>query len=148
MQKQLLNGSRRKVKSQGAKANRNGKQAEDTIYCILKERGYLVRRQIKACLSVYEKPIYCDIWVDGIPEFPDGLIIESKWQSVGGSVDEKYVYLATNIMERYPVPAIVVLAGNGASRGAKQWLKNQVDGKQLVAVFSFEEFMQWTMENL
>lgn len=134
--------------TQGAKANMTGQTAEDVIYCILKERGYEVRRQVKIGTSIYGSDLTCDFVVNGLPAFEDGLIIESKWQSVSGSVDEKFPYLVQNIRQRFPFPAFVVLGGGGAKAGAIKWLKEQIDGQSLVAVFSFEQFLLWVMEDL
>lgn len=136
-------------RSQGAQANRNGKTAEATIYCILKERGYSVDRQVKIGeRSIYDSEIIVDIMVYPGGNLPDGLIIESKWQETGGSVDEKYPYLVENIKACYPMPCIIILDGNGYKRGAGTWLRSQVDGKKLLHVFSFAEFLSWCNREL
>lgn len=71
------------------------------------------------------------------------LIIESKWQSVGGTADEKLPYLCMNIKQRYPYPTIIVLGGEGWHPGAVEWIQCQVDGERLLHVLSVEEFMKW-----
>ncbi len=70
------------------------------------------------------------------------LIIEYKWQQVGGSVDGKYPYTVQNIKEQSPYPAIILLDGEGYKCGAKEWLKKQIDNK-LLGVFSMGEFTKW-----
>jgi hypothetical protein len=132
----------------GKKANYTGQRAESVIACILKERGYKFERQHKVGLSIFEHPIRCDFLVYDMPEFPDGLIIESKWQGSGGSVDEKYPYLVLNIKEVFPCPTIIVLDGGGSRPGAVKWLKGQVDRERLYGVYSLGEFLLWMNEDV
>jgi hypothetical protein len=134
--------------SQGKQAVKSGQAAESTIFYMLNERGYTVERQRSIGTGIYGTELRADFHVKGIYLFPDGLIIESKWQEMGGSVDEKYPYLVENIRQCYPCQAIVVHGGGGAKRGAIEWLRRQVDGDKLFAVFSFEEFLAWTIRNL
>lgn len=134
--------------TQGAQAVASGRAAEDLIYCLLKERGYSIRRQEAVGTNIYGGQTRADFYIEGTPVFPNGLIIESKWQESMGSVDEKYPYLVENIKSCYPAPTIVVIGGAGIREGAEQWLRDQVDGDQLYAVFSMEEFLTWTIRNL
>lgn len=92
--------------------------------------------------SIYELPLLTDFWVRGAPNFPQGLAVEVKWQQSTGSVDEKFPYLALNIQQCYPCPAIVIADGGGQRPGALQWLRGQVSGN-LLAVFSLSEFLAW-----
>ena len=137
-----------KPRSQGAQANSNGKNAEATIYCILKERGYDVRQQQTIGIGLYNTPIRVDVMVMPCSRFPAGLIIESKWQETAGSADEKFPYLVINIKRFYPMPCIVVLDGDGYRDGAANYLRSEVDGKSLQHVFSFAEFLTWCNRNL
>jgi hypothetical protein len=134
--------------SAGQRANITGRAAEDVIFCILKERGYTVKRQAVIGESIYGTPLRCDFLVSGIKGYEGGLIIESKWQSSSGSADEKYPYLVKNIVERYSHPAILVIGGGGMRPGAMDWLRQQANAQKLIAVYSFEEFMLWAMNNL
>jgi PD-(D/E)XK nuclease superfamily protein len=97
--------------------------------------------------SIYGLPLFADFWVRGAAHFPEGLAIEVKWQQSTGSVDEKFPYLALNIKECYPCPALVIADGGGQRPGALHWLRGQVDGN-LMAVFSLAEFMAWANRNL
>lgn len=139
----------RKVEgTQGQKAVATGSTAEATIYCILKERGYHVEKQVTLGKDIYDTETRCDFLVYGVPGLESGLIIESKWQGSSGSVDQKFPFLVKNITEKYPHPTIVVIGGAGMRPGAIKWLREQVDGQKLIAVYSFEEFMLWVMETL
>lgn len=133
---------------QGQQAAFNGKRAEATIYCILKELGYDVERQYPACVGIHGNEIKVDFYIHSTAKFDQGLIIESKWQERSGTADEKLCFLVENIRTRYPAPTMVVYGGGGARQGMIDWLRNQVDGKRLVAVFSIEEFMTWVNRNL
>lgn len=132
----------------GVTANLSGNRAEKTIACMLKERGYSFKRQIDLGLNIYGHKSRGDFIVYDIPEYPHGLIIESKWQASSGSVDEKYPYMVANIKATYPYPTVIVVSGGGYKSGALTWLKQQVDGKKLIHVFSLEEFLSWMNREL
>jgi len=137
-----------RTRSQGAQANSTGKVAERMIDALLIQLGYAPIRERVIGRGIYGTPIKADILIERAPGFPAGLIIESKWQGSGGSVDEKYPYLVLNIQQIYPCPVIILADGDGARPGAIQWLKSQVDGTNLYAVFSFKELVTWCNRNL
>jgi hypothetical protein len=129
--------------NQGQKANSVGKEAEDIIAGILARKGCRVERQANIGLSIYDMPLAVDFKVHGLSEYPKGLIIECKWQSASGSVDEKFPYLILNIKQSFGgLPTIVVLSGGGCKSGAECWLRYQV-GDNLIAVMNLEEFVNW-----
>ena len=131
----------------GSFANKTGSVAERLIACILSERGYMVSRQVWIGTSIYNHKIKCDFLISNVPGYPNGLIVESKWQDVGGSVDEKFPYLVLNIKEKYPSPTIVVVGGDGCKSGAVDWLVGQV-GDKLIGVYSIEEFVSYVNRGL
>jgi hypothetical protein len=135
------------VQTQGERANSNGRSAEDVIAAILMQRRYIPQRQYAIGLGIFETPIFTDFYLNDVPSFPQGLAIESKWQEVAGSVDEKLPYLVQNILECFPCPAIVIIHGGGFRPGAEQWLRRQVRGN-LYGVFRLEEFLTWANHNL
>ena len=145
----ISNPCRKKVDKQGQQAVASGATSEDVIFCILKERGYQVIRQHRLDnTSIYGGEIVVDFFVKGIAQFPDGLIIESKWQEVSGSADEKFVFLIENIRSRYTHPTIIICDGGGAREGAVRYLRNQADGQKIFAVYSLQEFLTWAIRNL
>jgi hypothetical protein len=94
--------------------------------------------------TIYGTEFRVDFLVHNLPPFPQGLVIESKWQTTGGSVDEKFPYLVENFRAcRYP--AIVIVHGGGCRDGALEWLQAHCDPQHLVAVFRLEEFMSWLL---
>lgn len=138
-------------------ANFNGQQLENMINNHLRAIGltyvtntefdfkrkntYTTQLQIGS-LSILGKKIRVDFVISSIPQFKQGLIIESKWQQVPGSVDEKYPYLIENILIKYPVPTLLVLDGGGYTDNLLQYLKSKRNGKFL-NVFSMFEFQKW-----
>lgn len=93
--------------------------------------------------SIYGTPQYCDFIVYHPDKWPDNLIIESKWQQSGGSVDEKYPYLILNINMQYKSPTILLLDGGGYKKGAERWIRSQVGNGNLLHVFNMPEFAAW-----
>lgn len=132
---------------QGQRASTNGRSAEDVIASILMAKRFIPQRQYPICTGIFGTQIYADFYLNDVPSFRNGLAIESKWQEVGGSADEKLCYLERNIQECYPCPAIIVIHGGGARPGAEQWLRAQVRGN-LFGVYRLEEFLTWVNHNL
>lgn len=133
---------------QGQQAVRSGRAAEALIYCILTQRGYQVDRQAFVGNSIKGGEIRADFLVHGVAQFPDGLIIESKWQETAGTADEKLFGLALDIDKNYPCPTIVIVAGGGAREPIVEWMRKQVNGGTLYAVFDIEEFLTWMIRHL
>ncbi|MCA0428722.1 MAG: hypothetical protein LCH37_14905 [Bacteroidetes bacterium] len=92
--------------------------------------------------SIYETQLFGDFVLFHPEKWPQCLIIESKWQQSGGSVDEKFPFLVRNIQERHPYQTIVLLDGGGYKKKAEEWMRNQV-GNNLLHVFNMGEFQKW-----
>jgi hypothetical protein len=144
----------------GTQANYTGTVLEKFIQDRLIERGYLFlhSKQFKPAqyleqpiysrryyvgMNLYETELYCDFILYHPEKWPKGLIIESKWQQVGGSVDEKFPFLVLNIQYKYPCDTIVLLDGGGYRKGAEKWLRGQSGNGNLKHVFSMAEFQKW-----
>jgi len=93
--------------------------------------------------SIYGTNQFCDFICYDPERWPDNLIIESKWQQSGGSVDEKYPYLVLNIQIQYQCPTILVLDGGGYKQGAERWIRTQVGHGNFRHVFNMVEFATW-----
>ena len=93
--------------------------------------------------SIYGTPQYCDFILYHPLKWPDNLIVESKWQQSGGSVDEKYPYLVLNIQMKYTCPTILVLDGGGYKKGAEAWIRSQAGHSNLLQVFNMPQFSAW-----
>jgi len=106
-------------------------------------------RQPVICKGVYGTDIQTDFFLLDQDKFPEGLIIECKWQQSTGSVDEKLPYLDLNIRQRFPALTVVLIDGDGWKKGAIEWLKAQVGVNQnLIGVYSIKEFMTWANNRL
>jgi len=139
----------------GKKANDRGKQQENSIAEFLKESYEEVSKklffglrsldqpifakQCKAGKNIYGKERTVDFILFHPVRYRNCLVIQSKWQSSGGSVDEKYPFEVMSI-EQEEFPTIIVLDGGGYSKGAERWLKDQVGKNKLIAVLNMGEF--------
>ena len=92
--------------------------------------------------TIYETKRIVDFLVINHDLFPEGLIIECKWQQSGGSVDEKYPFLLYNIM-RTGVPTILLLDGGGYKKEAEKWIREQANpARALMHVWNMSEFQK------
>jgi hypothetical protein len=148
----------------GTQANYTGTVLEKFIQDRLIERGYafipnkkfdaakyieqpIYTRRYYVGLNIYESKLYCDFILYHPQKWPRSLIIESKWQQSGGSVDEKFPFLVLNIQYKYPCPTIILIDGGGYRKVAEAWLRNQAGTKNLEHVFSMSEFQKWVNQN-
>jgi len=144
----------------GSKANRTGNRLERFVEQTLQEYGYVpivndtngafanrtsigdkrYMTQVPVGPTIYESQRKSDFLVIDKDRFPDGLIIECKWQQSAGSVDEKYPFLLFNI-QKTGIPTIVLLDGDGYKPAAKQWLASQAGPNALLrGVWNMGEF--------
>ena len=80
--------------------------------------------------------------------YPYCLVIQCKWQSSSGSVEEKYPYEVLSIRVN-SYDTIIVLDGGGYSKGAKEWLIDQAGPEnRLKHVFDLGEFSRFAKKNL
>jgi hypothetical protein len=144
----------------GTQANYTGTILEKYITDRLDERGYthisrekfmparylkqpLYARKFRLCKTIYGANQEVDFIVYHPDLWPDNLVIESKWQQSGGTVDEKFPYLVLNIMTQYKTPTIILLDGGGYKKGAEAWLRRQSHKGDLLDVFGMNEFNKW-----
>lgn len=156
------------VTPSGKRANRSGNVLETTVESLLKQHGYTefwdhkkqlfanreavggkqYAKHVHVGPTIYESARIVDFLVINKDKFPDGLIIECKWQQVGGSVDEKYPFLVFNIY-RTGVPTIVLLDGGGYKKTAEKWLREQAGEQKAVwKVWNLQEFIVAANNNL
>ena len=146
------------VMGKGKRANKRGKILENAVLDLLVEehekvesrkflalknlRQPLFARQCSVGKDVYGKNRRVDFILYHPQRWPDCLVIQCKWQSSGGSVEEKYPFEVMSI-ECNEFPTIIVLDGGGYSKESEAWLKGQVGkgkGKgRLIHVFSLGE---------
>lgn len=88
--------------------------------------------------SIYAKQRKVDFVIYHPNRWPDCLVIQCKWQTSAGSVEEKYPF-EVECIARGDYETIIVLDGGGYSLGAKQWLMEQCGRRKLVDVCSMGE---------
>ena len=105
-------------------------------------------KQFHTGTNIYNKNRYVDFIAYHPVKQPQGLVIQCKWQSSSGSVEEKYPFEVLSIFKD-TIPAIVILDGGGYSEGAKNWLVDQANnGSYLIGVFDQGEFIRWSKNRL
>ncbi len=158
--------------TQGGRANRSGKVLESIVEGALKTHEYVevgshlkkkdrlaylvvdstipkrYAREVHLGKGIYGTDIYVEFYIIGCPSIP-AIIIECKWQQVGGSVDEKLPYVNLTIQNCYPAPAIVLIDGGGMKTGAIDWLTKQIKfNPNLLGVHTMSSFIIWANNNL
>jgi PD-(D/E)XK nuclease superfamily domain len=128
------------------KANRTGQYSEAWIEGGLRAAGCVFDRQVAVGQTIYGAEQHVDFLIHNLPDYPRGLVIESKWQMSNGSIDQKFPYVLANI-ERHSIPTIVIVHGGGCHEGAIAWLRDRCHPDHLVAVFRIEEFMSWLLRH-
>lgn len=144
----------------GGRANKTGNRLEMFVESILKAEGYeefwnhkeqvfanrksvggkQYAKQVVVGDSIYGNKVRCDVLVLNKDKFPDGLIIECKWQQSKGSVDVKFPFNVFNIM-KIGVPTIILIDGGGYSKKSFEWLKGQAGAERaLIGVYTMSEF--------
>ena len=143
----------------GKFANNAGKRLESFVAQHLDQRGYrYVTRdkfdlektlkksayttQYEVGKSIYGKKRRVDLILYHPELYPNCLCIQCKWQSSGGSVEEKYPYEVESIAAG-DYETIVILDGGGYSPGAHQWLVSQAGKRRLKHVFNQGEFSRF-----
>lgn len=156
-------------KSQGAKANMNGKIFETMCIPIFEAHNFIVlnhseylRLQPKPARCVIKNAPFHSIYNHiGKTEFliicDDRRIrVEDKYQQSAGSVDEKFVYMYLNSVYAYEENEIIlIIDGGGYKPGARQWVVDAVNNNFLdykkrgkeIHVFTIIEFLKWFNSN-
>ena len=148
----------------GQRANRTGKHLETFVAGLLDHHGYeeverglffsLYKQGLQQPIFAYEcvagKTIYggnrrVDFILYHPTKHPDCLVIQCKWQTSSGSVDQKYPYDVESIKIN-PQPTIIILDGGGYSQGAERWLKAQAGDNNLLHVFNQGEFARFASQ--
>jgi len=157
--------------SQGARANRNGKQFEEMCIPLFENHGFKILnisefRKLEKNNALPKKYVlknapFTSIYnhqgktefviVDKSREIARIIRIENKYQESAGSVDEKFPYMLLNAIQAYPEKEVIlVVDGNGYKPGAKQWLQDRIDEGWLdfkeekdIKLMNVIEFVNW-----
>jgi hypothetical protein len=99
-------------------------------------------QQIRGYKTIYDKPHQHDIIAYCSEKFPSGLVVEVKWQTVGGSVDEKLPFVVLSLAEMPVTCAILLIDGGGMRECAIDWAKAS-NTASLITMSSVGEFSRW-----
>lgn len=146
----------------GKRANRHGKHLEDYVAGELTDAGYeavwppfliwamremsqpVYAAQVEVGRDIYGKMRRVDYLLFHPLKHPRGLVIQCKWQSVGGTVDQKYPFEVLCIAQG-EFDTIIILDGGGYAPGAEQWLRSQAGKNRLKHVFDQGEFHRFIL---
>ena len=146
------------AKEQGKFAGQTGRILERFASAILDNAGYrfvkpkdflslceegqpIYTKQCELGKNIYDKTRKCDLALYHPQKWPECLVIECKWQAVGGTTDEKYPFVVLSIaINKYPT--IIILDGGGYSKGSEKWLRAQAGKDKLEHVCSQGEFQR------
>ena len=142
----------------GSRANKRGRTLENAVSDLLEEDYQRVSAARFFALRELRQPIFTEQCVIGRDiygknrrvdfilyhpqRWPACLVIQCKWQSSTGSVEEKYPFEVLSI-QLNEFQTIVVLDGGGYSAGAENWLKGQAGKNKLRHVLSLGEISRF-----
>ena len=153
--------------TQGAQANKNGRVFELMMIPIFKDAGFEIfseadfkKNSIQNTKKKYViknssyNTIYNEVGrTEFVIVFNDRKIrVEAKYQSVPGSIDEKYPYMLLNGIYRYPEKEIIfVVDGSGYKPGARKWLEDHINNNWLnykeqgktITLMTITQFANW-----
>ena len=144
--------------SSGATAVKRGTRLENLVEDLLAEEYQKVPAKKFFALTGLEQPIFarqCPVGIDVYGKsrridfivfhpikWPECLVIQCKWQSAKGSVEEKYPFEVLSIREN-PYPTIIVLDGGGYTQAAEDWLRGQAKLHNLISVMNLGEITRY-----
>jgi len=132
---------------------------KDIIEWNLEKKNYTKCRNTEFLAARYlEQPIYakrvligknamdgdyrCTFIIYHPVKYPECLIIEPRWQQSSGSTEKKLYHLRDTLKMNSDYKAIIMLAGEGQSETAINFLRNSI-GDNLSVLFSLDEFQIW-----
>ena len=117
------------------KAVSGGAALESAVAEVGDNLGLTIRRQVRVARRLWGAERHIDI-VMALPNSDKSLGIECKYQGVGGSAEEKIPATIQDI-SAWPIPGLVVFAGEGFSSNMKSYLHST--GKAV----AFEDLDGW-----
>ena len=102
--------------------------------------------QIACERNLYKAKFKTDIFVFCDTNWPKGLHIECKYQGMGGSVDEKYVFTAMSL-KKLKSPSMLIVTGGGARNCAIEWIRSE-ETKTFKFCASLDQFNNWVHQRI
>ena len=98
--------------------------------------------QVPVGTDIYGKGRRVDFILYHPRRWREGLVIQCKWQSSQGTVDQKFPFEVLSI-QMNEFPTIIVLDGGGYSKGAETWLRGQAGKNKLLHVQSLGQISRF-----
>jgi hypothetical protein len=123
--------------------NKRVRAGGDPIKTLSEYGAKIFVQKLKGYPSCYGVPHSHDFVLYHRSKLPWGVIVEVKWQTVGGSVDEKFPFVVLSF-KGMPVgiQTILLIDGGGARADATRWAKGQTRG-DFITMTSIGEFTRW-----
>jgi len=137
----------KKRRNEESPAQRRFDTLQQTIGNTLLKKGYTFETDYYVGFDVYGDKYYVHFFIRNLKNFENGLAVEiivprKRWKNWDWEV------IMGNIKERIPCPVIVVYPDEGLPAERLQFLKKNIDQKQLLHVFSLAEFLRfWESED-
>jgi hypothetical protein len=122
--------------------NKDIKEGDDPVEALSCYGEKVFCQQVTGYRTLYGKRHKHDFLAYDKNKHKKGLVIEMKWQTVGGSVDEKLPFIVYSF-KRLPVStALLIMDGGGIRQVAVDWAIGESDGK-FQAFKSIGAFAKW-----
>jgi hypothetical protein len=122
--------------------NKDIKEGYDPVEALADYGQKVFCQQVSGYRTLYGKRHKHDFLAYDKNEHKHGLVIEMKWQTVGGSVDEKLPFIVYSFKRLKVSTALLVMDGGGIRQVAVDWAVNESDGK-FQAFPSIGAFSRW-----
>lgn len=97
--------------------------------------------------NIYETPLTADYLLYAPQLNPTKLVIQCFWQEQAGSAERKRPFDVLSI-QKSDYQTIVVIDGEGFSKGAEKWLRDQQGSRNLLKVLNFKQFHRFYLTKL
>lgn len=111
------------------------------------KKGPAFTCQLKAHSNIYLAVQKADIFAVHPDKYPMGIIVEVKWQTVGGSVDEKFPFVVHSLKKAPVDLGLLVIDGGGARSASIDWAMRQNTDK-VITFDGIGSFSRWARKNL
>ena len=122
--------------------NRDIKEGYDPVEALSDYGPKVFCQQVAGYRTLYGKRHKHDFLAYDKSKHKKGLVIEMKWQTARGSVDEKLPFIVYSFKRLSVSTALLVMDGGGIRQVAVDWAVNESDGK-FQAFPSIGAFSRW-----
>jgi hypothetical protein len=132
-----------------------GNKLEDLVEHLLRSYGYRPGNHTDCPSFVRQHPIknWCqaewlvDFRACNPKKFPQGILIECKWQFASGSAEDKLLATLTSFLESGQ-DSLLLVCGGGVSPAIIQELERRSFHSRVEVIVTFDNFMIWAKDHL